>query len=108
MKYYKDKNNEIYAYEDNEKPIQKGLTLINEAELNEILAGETDERDERAEQLAELESDIAECKDDIRHALIIGNASVLENLRNEYKSLLAEREKLQEQNEQSDPEGGHF
>lgn len=53
--------------------------------------------DERAKQLAQLEADITECKDDIRHALIIGNASVLENLRNEYKSLLAEREKLQEQ-----------
>ena len=53
--------------------------------------------DEKAKQLAQLEADIAECKDDIRHALIIGNASVLENLRNEYKSLLAEREKLQGQ-----------
>lgn len=53
--------------------------------------------DEKAKALAQLEADITECKDDIRHALIIGNASVLENLRNEYKSLLAEREKLQEQ-----------
>jgi len=53
--------------------------------------------DEKAKALAQLEADIAECKDDIRHALIIGNASVLENLRNEYKSLLAEREKLQGQ-----------
>lgn len=97
MKYYKDKNNEIYGYENNEQPIQKGLTLINEAELNEFLTGETDER---ALQLAELEADIIECKDDIRHALIIGNDKVLENLRNEYKSLLAEREKLQEQDEQ--------
>lgn len=97
MKYYKDKNNEIYGYENNEQPIQKGLTLINEAELNEFLTGETDER---ALQLAELEADIIECKDDIRHALIIGNDKVLENLRNEYKSLLAEREKLQEQYEQ--------
>lgn len=53
--------------------------------------------DEKAKVLAQLEADITECKDDIRHALIIGNASVLENLRNEYKSLLVEREKLQEQ-----------
>ena len=95
MKYYKNNNNEIYGYEDNEKPRQKGLELIDEATLNEILAGETDEH---AEQLAEIEADITECKDDISHALIIGNASVLENLRNEYKSLLAEYEKLQEQN----------
>lgn len=94
MKYYKNKNNEIYAYEDNEQPIQKGLTPIDEAELSEILHTKVDEQDK---QLAQLEADIVECKDDIRHALIIGNASVLENLRNEYKSLLAEREKLQEQ-----------
>lgn len=91
MKYYKDKNNEIYGYEDNEKPIQKGLTLINEAELNEILTGETDEH---AEQLAEIEAEITECKNYINHALIIGNNAVLENLRAEYKELIAERERL--------------
>ena len=91
MKYYKDKNNEIYAYEDNEQPIQQGLALIDETELNEILAGETDEH---AEQLAEIEAEIAECENYIRHALIIGNNAVLENLRAEYKELIAEREKL--------------
>lgn len=91
MKYYKDENNEIYAYDDNETPIQQGLTLIDEAELNEILTGETDEH---AERLAELEAEIAECENYIRHALIIGNNAVLENLRAEYKELIAEREKL--------------
>ena len=91
MKYYKDKNNEIYAYEDNEQPIQQGLTPINEAELKEILAGEIDEKDE---QLAEIEAEIAECENYIRHALIIGTNAVLENLRAEYKELIAEREKL--------------
>ena len=91
MKYYKDKNNEIYAYEDDEQPIQNGLTQIDEAELNEILAGETDERTER---LAELEDEITECENYIRHALIIGNNAVLENLRAEYKELIAERERL--------------
>ena len=91
MKYYKDNNNEIYAYEDNEKPIQQGLTQIDEAELNEILAGEIDER---AEQLAQIEAEIAECKNYIRHALIIGNNAVLENLRAEYKELIAEHERL--------------
>lgn len=91
MKYYKDNNNKIYAYEDNEKPIQNGLTQIDEAELNEILAGETDER---AERLAEIEAEIAECENYIRHALIIGNNAVLENLRAEYKELIAERERL--------------
>lgn len=91
MKYYKNNNNEIYAYENNEQPIQNGLTPIDEAELNEILAGETDER---AERLAEVEAEIAECKNYINHALIIGNSAVLENLRAEYKELIAEREKL--------------
>lgn len=91
MKYYKNKNNEIYAYEDNEQPIQNGLTLIDETELNELLAGEIDEY---AERLAEVEAEIAECENYIRHALIIGNNAVLENLRSEYKELIAEREKL--------------
>ena len=91
MKYYKDNNNEIYAYEDNEQPIQNELTQIDEAELNEILTGKTDEH---AERLAEIEAEIAECENYIRHALIIGNNAVLENLRAEYKELIAEREKL--------------
>lgn len=91
MKYYKDKNNEIYAYEDNEQPIQNELTQIDEAELNEILTGKTDEH---AERLAEIEAEIAECENYIRHALIIGNNAVLESLRAEYKELIAEREKL--------------
>lgn len=91
MKYYKDENNEIYAYEDNEQPIQNELTQIDEAELNEIL---TDKTDEHAERLAEVEAEIAECENYIRHALIIGNNAVLENLRAEYKELIAEREKL--------------
>ena len=91
MKYYKDNNNEIYAYEDNEQPLQKRLTPINETELDEILHTDVNEQ---AEELAELERDIAECENYIRHALIIGNNAVLENLRAEYKELIAEREKL--------------
>lgn len=101
MKRYKNKNNEIYAYEDdiseellNQRIKELGLIPISDEEASKLLEPKIDER---AEQLAELEADIIECKDDIRHALIIGNASVLENLRNEYKSLLAECEKLQEQ-----------
>ena len=91
MKYYIDKNKEVFAYEDNEKPQQDGLTQIDEAKLDEILGrGE----DEQALQLAELETDIKECEDDIRHALIIGNDKVLETLRSEYKELIAQREEL--------------
>ena len=94
MKYYKDNNNKIYAYENNEQPIQKGLTPINEAELNEILAGKTDER---AEQLAQIESEIAECENYIRHAIIIGNDSALPELRAEYKELLAGKQALEKE-----------
>lgn len=101
MKYYKDKNDEIYAYDNHisEEALAASvekfcLTPLTQKEIEEYL---TPKIDERAKALAQLEADIKECKDDIRHALIIGNASVLENLRNEYKSLLAEREKIQEQ-----------
>ena len=101
MKYYKDKSNEFYAYDDNvskealAKSVEKFcLTPLTQKEIEEYL---TPKIDERAKALAQLEADIKECEDDIKHALIIGNASVLENLRNEYKSLLAEHEKLQEQ-----------
>lgn len=101
MKRYKNVSGEIYAYEDdvsqellNQRIKELGLTSISDDEAKKILEPKVDEK---AKALAQLEADITECKDDIRHALIIGNASVLENLRNEYKSLLAEREKLQEQ-----------
>lgn len=91
MKYYKDKNSEVYAYNDNEKPLQDGLTPIDKAQLNEILHAEANEQ---VEELAELEHDIAECEDYIRHALIIGNNAVLESLRAELKELIAQREEL--------------
>ena len=91
MRYYIDENKEVYAYDDNEKPLQDGLTPIDKAKLNEILHAEANEQ---AEELAELERDIAECENYIRHALIIGNDKVLENLRSEYKELIAQREGL--------------
>ena len=101
MKYCKNKSNGIFAYEDDvseefleQKIKELGLTPISDDEAKKLLEPKVDEK---AKALAQLEADITECKDDIMHALIIGNASVLENLRNEYKSLLAEHEKLQEQ-----------
>lgn len=113
MKYanYDKETNEIRGYYDDEihETIpEPNISISDEAWQEALAIGANTIRDnkmicvepkidERAKQLAQLEADITECKDDIRHALIIGNASVLENLRNEYKSLLAEREKLQEQ-----------
>ncbi|WP_103629315.1 hypothetical protein [Campylobacter concisus] len=50
--------------------------------------------DEKAKALAQLEADIKECEDDIKHALIIGNTAVLESLRAELKELITQREEL--------------
>ena len=98
MKRYKSANNEIYAYEDNvskeflgQKIKELGLTPISDDEAKKLLEPKIDEK---AKQLTQLEADIKECEDDIRHALIIGNASVLENLRAELKELIAQREEL--------------
>lgn len=98
MKRYKNKNNEIYAYEDdvseellNQRIKELELTSISDEEANKLLEPKIDEQDK---QLAEIEAEIAECENYIRHALIIGNNAVLENLRAEYKELIAERERL--------------
>ncbi|ERJ26856.1 hypothetical protein [Campylobacter concisus] len=98
MKYYKDSSNEIYAYDDNVSKealaasVEKfSLTPLTQKEIEEYL---TPKIDERAKALAQLEADIKECEDDIKHALIIGNTAVLESLRNEYKELIIQREGL--------------
>lgn len=98
MKYYKNSQNQIYAYEDdvseellNQKIKELELTPISDDEAKKLLEPKIDEK---AKQLAQLEADITECKDDIRHALIIGNTAVLESLRAELKELIAQREEL--------------
>ena len=103
MKKYKNQNNEIFAYEDdvseellNQRIKELGLTPISDEEASRLLVPKIDEREKR---LAEVEAEIAECENYIRHALIIGNTAVLENLRSEYKELIAEREKLNEASE---------
>ena len=98
MKYYKNKNSGIYAYEDNvskeiinQRVKELGLTPISDEEASKLLEPKIDEQEQ---ELAQIEAEIAECENYIRHALIIGNNAVLENLRAEYKELIAEREKL--------------
>lgn len=98
MKRYKNKNNEIFAYEDdvseellNQRVKELGLTSISDDEAKKLLESKIDEK---AKALAQLEADIKECEDDIKHALIIGNTAVLESLRNEYKELIIQREGL--------------
>ena len=83
----KDERGEIY-YDDNNNAIT--ITKLGQ----EIGLNKEPKIDEQAKQLAQIEQDISECENDIRHALIIGNDAVLENLRAEYKELIAERERL--------------
>ena len=66
MKYYKDKNNEIYAYEDDlsnevlSKSVEKFcLTPLSQKEIEEYLAPNVDEK---TKQLSEIEAEIAECE----------------------------------------------
>ena len=95
MKRYKNKNNEIYAYEDNisEELLIKelGLIPISDEEASKLLVPNVDEK---IKQLSEIEAEITECENYIRHALIMGNNAVLENLRAEYKELIIQREGL--------------
>ena len=83
----KDERGEIYYDNDN------NAVTITELGQEKGLSKEP-RIDERDEKLSELEAEIAECENYIRHALIIGNTAVLENLRAEYKELIAERERL--------------
>ncbi len=98
MKRYKNTNNECFAYEDdiseellNQRIKELGLTPISDDEANKLLEPKVDEK---AKALAQLEADIKECEDDIKHALIIGNTAVLESLRAELKELIVQREEL--------------
>ena len=83
----KDERGEIYYDNDNNAVM---ITKLGQ----EIGLNKEPKVDEQDQELAELEAEIAECENYIRHALIIGNNAVLENLRAEYKELIAERENL--------------
>ena len=83
----KDERGEIYYDDDNNAvTITK---LGQEKGLNK-----EPKIDEQEQELAQIEAEIAECENYIRHALIIGNTAVLENLRAEYKELITQREEL--------------
>lgn len=100
MKYYKNKNNEIFAYEDN---VREGLLKqrIQELELTPLTQKELDELNKLYEpspeelELEELSEAIKEVEDDIRRAILIGNDRVLPELREEYKELLAQKQALE-------------
>lgn len=110
MKYanYNKDTNEILGYYDDSihETIPEPNIKISDDEWQEALqiganyiekgkpTKQEIEIDKHTKQLAEIEAEIAECENYIRHALIIGNNAVLENLRAEYKELIAERERL--------------
>ena len=104
MKYYKDKNNEIYAYEDN---VSEGLLKqrIQELELTPLTQKELDELNKLYEpspeelELEEINEAIKEVENEIRRAILIGNDAVLPELRKEYKELLAEKQALEKGSE---------
>lgn len=110
MKYanYDEKTNEILGfYDDNihliiptpsikisddewQEALQIGANYIEKGKPTK----QEIEIDEYTKQLSEIQAEIAECENHIRHALIIGNTAVLESLRAEYKELIAESERL--------------
>lgn len=83
----KDERGETYYDNDN-----KALTITELGQEKGL--NKEPKIDEKAKQLAEIEADISECENHIRHALFIGNTAVLESLRNEYKELIIQREGL--------------
>ena len=83
----KDERGKIYYDNDN-----NAITITKLGQ--EIGLNKEPKIDEQDHELTQIEAEIAECENDIRHALIIGNNDVLENLRAEYKELIAERERL--------------
>ena len=84
----KDERGEIYYDNDNNAVI---ITKLGQEKMG---LSKEPKIDEKAKQLAEIEADISECENHIRHALFIGNTAVLESLRNEYKELIIQREGL--------------
>lgn len=92
------------------RKIQTNIGLIDESELELKIDGDTYKRyfekkingkyqadkdyEEQYTRLNEIELEIVECENYIRHALIIGNNAELENLRAELKELIAQREEL--------------
>ena len=93
------------------RKIQTNIGLIDENELELKADGDTyqkyfykkvdgkyqadKENEERYLRLREIETEIHENEEYIRRALIIDNDKVLENLRSEYKELIANKEELE-------------
>jgi hypothetical protein len=96
MKYFKDKNNQIYALNDKDVADFKKQewSEISKDEVDEILNPAPSKEQLKQKELAELEEQIKEVEGLIRNAILIGNDSVLPELREEYKELLTQKENL--------------
>ena len=111
--YFNEATNEILGFYDDEihEAIPKPSIKISDDEWLEALAiGANTIKDgkmiyvrpkinEKARELAEIEAQIKEAEDDIRRAILIGNDSVLPELRSEYKELLAQKQALEKGDE---------
>ena len=97
MKYFKNKNNEIFAFESEKKAeadiLRLSLTPLTQKELEEL--NKRYEPSPEELQLKEINEAVKEAKDDIRRAILIGNDAVLPELREEYKELLAQKQALE-------------
>nr|DAT76833.1 MAG TPA: hypothetical protein [Caudoviricetes sp.] len=111
MKYanYNKETNEILGYYDdeihNDIP-EPNIEISDEAWQEALAIGANTIKDgkmiyvepkvdEKTRELAELEAQIKEAEDDIRHAILIGNDAVLPELREEYRELLALKQALE-------------
>lgn len=97
MKYFKDQQNQIYALDEKDvAEFKKSEWIeISKKEVDEILNPAPNEEQLKQKELAELDEQIKETEGYIRHALLIGNDNVLDELRAEYKELLAQKENLE-------------
>lgn len=118
MKYahYNKETNEILGFYDDEihSDIPKPNIKITDEQWKEAISAganyagnnkliykqkEPSAEDKKLAELAELEDQIKEAEDDIRRAILIGNDSVLPELRKEYKELLAQKQALEKGSE---------
>lgn len=102
MKYFKNENNQIYALDEKDVADFKKpeWSEISKDEVDRLLNPAPSEEQLKQKELAELDEQIKETEGYIRHAILIGNDSVLPELREEYKGLLAQKENLTKGDEQ--------
>jgi hypothetical protein len=96
--YYDDEIHETIpepSFKISDEEWQKALEISANFIQNGKLIKKEQEIDEKAKQLAVIEAEIKECEEYIRNALIIGNTAVVEDLRAEYKELLAQKQALE-------------